>query len=268
MIIPIKKVVAIIQKLAESPLKKPEMTHDEDDSAQMKTKMLEQTIFKIGTLLQRGFGELGASIISESLTQTDYGIDLSKPGRKVEIVYSICRIRKFTDTTECLQAEIMVFVNKIVRTIHLCAQTWDGRPTKNYGDRFMITWKLLSFDLATDDKVTNLDKITNPNGPQGDPSLLEDQRASQDNEKNDDVFGKAPGINDSANMTGKVDERTSLLPDGAPRGDKVTNSAEGLDGNSSSNGETAGVALTKYGIQLKREETVDKAFISAVKTLT
>ena len=50
-IIPIKKVVAIIQKLAESPLKKPEMTHDEDDSAQMKTKMLEQTIFKIGTLL-------------------------------------------------------------------------------------------------------------------------------------------------------------------------------------------------------------------------
>ena len=34
----------------------------------MKTKMLEQTIFKIGTLLQRGFGELGATIISESLT--------------------------------------------------------------------------------------------------------------------------------------------------------------------------------------------------------
>lgn len=101
-IIPIKKVVAIIQKLAESPLKKPEMTQQEDDSNQMKTKMLEQTIFKIGTLLQRGFGELGASIISGSLTQTDYGIDLSKPGRKVEIVYSICRIRKFTDTTECL----------------------------------------------------------------------------------------------------------------------------------------------------------------------
>ena len=101
-IIPIKKVVAIIQKLAESPLKKPEMSQQEEDSNQMKTKMLEQTIFKIGTLLQRGFGELGASIISESLTQTDYGMDLSKPGKKVEIVYSICRIRKFTDTTECL----------------------------------------------------------------------------------------------------------------------------------------------------------------------
>ena len=88
----------------------------------MKTKMLEQTIFKIGTLLQRGFGELGASIVSESLTQTDYGMDLSLPGKKVEIVYSIARIRQFTDITECLNDEIIVFVNKIVKIIHLCAK--------------------------------------------------------------------------------------------------------------------------------------------------
>ena len=50
-IIPIKKVVAIIQKLAESPLKKPEKPNHEEDTNQMKTKMLEETIFKIGTLL-------------------------------------------------------------------------------------------------------------------------------------------------------------------------------------------------------------------------
>ena len=30
--------------------------------------MLELTIFRIGTLLQRGFGELGASIVSLNLT--------------------------------------------------------------------------------------------------------------------------------------------------------------------------------------------------------
>ena len=68
-ILRIKKVVSIIQKLAESPLKIHELPSDEEDvNSQMKTKMLEQTIFKIGTLLQRGFGELGASIVSESLT--------------------------------------------------------------------------------------------------------------------------------------------------------------------------------------------------------
>lgn len=58
---PIKKVVQIIIRLAENPLKKPEQPKDEEETGeQMKTKMLELTIFKIGTLLQRGFGELGA----------------------------------------------------------------------------------------------------------------------------------------------------------------------------------------------------------------
>lgn len=62
---PIKKVVEIIQKLAENPLKKPEPPiQSEDAGLQMKTQMLEVTIFKIGTLLQRGFGELGAKIVS------------------------------------------------------------------------------------------------------------------------------------------------------------------------------------------------------------
>ena len=51
-IIPIKKVVNIILKLAENPLKKPtEPVHREESGAQMRTAMLEQTIFKIGTLL-------------------------------------------------------------------------------------------------------------------------------------------------------------------------------------------------------------------------
>ena len=40
-IIPIKKVVAILQKLAESPLKKPELSVHEEESNQLKTKMLE-----------------------------------------------------------------------------------------------------------------------------------------------------------------------------------------------------------------------------------
>lgn len=52
----------------------------------MKTKMLELTIFKIGTLLQRGFGELGAKIISTSLIQVDPGLDFYTAGKRVEIV--------------------------------------------------------------------------------------------------------------------------------------------------------------------------------------
>lgn len=93
-IIPIKKVVEIIQTLAENTLKKPvQPVPKEEIGSQMKTQMLELTIFKIGTLLQRGFGELGAKIIAGSLIQMDPGIDLHVPGKKVELVFSICRIR-------------------------------------------------------------------------------------------------------------------------------------------------------------------------------
>lgn len=116
----------------------------------MKTQMLELTIFKISTLLQRGFGELGAGIVASNLIQTDPGIDLYKSGKKAELVFSICRIRQFTETTECLQDEIIVFVNKIVKIIHECTRRWDGKPTKNFGERYLLTWRVPSYADAVD----------------------------------------------------------------------------------------------------------------------
>lgn len=112
--------------------------------------MLELTIYKIGTLLQRGFGELGADIVSDCLTQTDAGVDLSKPGKRVELIFSMCRIRQFTETTECLQDEIIVFVNKIVKIVHECTKRWDGKPTKNYGEKYLLTWKIPRYSEAVD----------------------------------------------------------------------------------------------------------------------
>lgn len=112
--------------------------------------MLELTIFKIGTLLQRGFGELGANIISTSLLQVDPGLDFMNAGKRVELVFSICRIRQFTETTECLQDEIIVFVNKIVKIIHECTKRWHGKPSKNYGDKYLLIWRIPSYSDAVD----------------------------------------------------------------------------------------------------------------------
>jgi class 3 adenylate cyclase len=68
----------------------------------------------------------------------------------VELVFSICRIRQFTETTECLQDEIIVFVNKIVKIIHECTRRWDGKPTKNFGERYLLTWRVPSYADAVD----------------------------------------------------------------------------------------------------------------------
>lgn len=109
----------------------------------MKTQMLEQTIFKIGTLLQKGYGELGAKVVAGIINNSgEEFIDLMEQGSRMQVIFSVCRIKQFTETTESLQDEIIVFVNKIVKIIHEVAKRWDGHPAKNYGDKYLLIWKL------------------------------------------------------------------------------------------------------------------------------
>jgi class 3 adenylate cyclase len=58
------------------------------------------------------------------------------------MIFSYCHVRQFTETTESLQDEIIVFVNKIIKIVHECSDKWDGAHTKNYGDKYLLTWKL------------------------------------------------------------------------------------------------------------------------------
>ena len=192
-------------------------------------------------------------------------MDLSLPGKKVEVVFAICRIRQFSDTTECLQDEIIVFVNKIVKIIHLCTQHWEGQPTKNYGDRYMITWKLPSFDDAVNSKEgTQLE---------GAPNVDPVNQSGNQNSVDEDIFGKKVGSgsgDQSVNMSSKIDERTSLLPDGTVGHGLKNRSADDGSSPSPNNAifnEDEDQPFTKHQIFLRREEMVDKAFISAVKTL-
>lgn len=136
--------VEIIRKLAEDPLKKLDPPSQKEDikekNSHMKTKMLELTIYKISTLLQRGFGELGAQIIAESINEQAESELV--PGKKVYAVFLMIRITQFSVITELLQEEIIVFVNKILRILHECAHHWEGAANKNYGDKYLITWIL------------------------------------------------------------------------------------------------------------------------------
>jgi hypothetical protein len=49
-----------------------------------------------------------------------------------------------------MKDEIIVFVNKIVKIIHECTKRWDGMPTKNYGDKFLLTWRMPKLADAID----------------------------------------------------------------------------------------------------------------------
>ena len=63
-------------------------------------------------------------------------------GRKIHSIFGFCDVRQFTDTTECLQEEVMLFVNRIAHILHSIVVQCDGAVNKNVGVAFLLTWKI------------------------------------------------------------------------------------------------------------------------------
>lgn len=107
------------------------------------TALLENTMLKIGGLLQVGFGQAGGEIIRKNMHGAKDGkLNPLVKGSKIDAVYGFCDIRQFTDTTECLQEDVMVFVNQIGQIVHSSTHRLEGAANKNIGDAFLLTWKL------------------------------------------------------------------------------------------------------------------------------
>jgi len=90
-------------------------------------------------LLQLGFGEAGAKIISGNMK--DGAIDATLPGKVRQAIFGFCDIRNFTDCTEVLQGEVVQLVNKVASYVHTSVKHNYGAPNKNIGDAFLLVWK-------------------------------------------------------------------------------------------------------------------------------
>ena len=109
----------------------------------LETTILGKTISKIGALLAIGFGEAGSKIISKILQQNgDEEVNPMIDGEKVIAIYGFCDIRNFTDSTEVLQENVMIFVNEIADIVHNITAEYLGSPNKNIGDAFLLVWKI------------------------------------------------------------------------------------------------------------------------------
>jgi hypothetical protein len=140
---PIMKMVSIIQNLAASPLGK---DPSEFEEIEVKKKsdgqtMLEETIDKVGSLLQIAFGEDGSNIIRKC-TSENGDIELSHLGKKQNIIIGYARIAKFDIITDCLEKEVMVFLNKICKIVHECCVQWYGSPSKNEMGAMLMIWPI------------------------------------------------------------------------------------------------------------------------------
>ena len=108
----------------------------------LETTILDKTISKIGALLAIGFGEAGSKIISKILKQNSKDVNPVIDGEKIIAIYGFCDIRNFTDSTEILQEDVMIFVNEIAEIVHEITISHLGTPNKNIGDAFLLVWKI------------------------------------------------------------------------------------------------------------------------------
>lgn len=114
---------------------------DSKDSAEV--NYIESCVLKIVGLLKVSFGEAGEKIIQRNMVaggEGDSNIDALVPGQKVEGCFGFCDIRQFTETTECLEEDIVLFVNEVGRVVHTCTKKTSGAPNKNVGDAFLSVW--------------------------------------------------------------------------------------------------------------------------------
>jgi class 3 adenylate cyclase len=149
---PIERMVKTIKSLARNPLATV-VTAPTSEQSSYETAVLEKTLGKIGALLQVGFGEAGAEIIARNMASGDE-LDPMVKGKKMYAVFGFCDIRRFTDATECLQEDVMVFVNEIGAIVHRAVHEFGGAANKNIGDAFLLVWKLpcaLEGDLSPED---------------------------------------------------------------------------------------------------------------------
>ena len=103
---------------------------------------LVNTITKICGLLILGYGEAGAGIISTVMKEANGGeVNPKLFGSTIMAIYGFCDIRNFTDTTEVLQEQVMIFVNEVAHIVHSITADCMGSANKNIGDAFLLVWK-------------------------------------------------------------------------------------------------------------------------------
>lgn len=171
---PIESMINKIEKISKNPITAMEENEKEDylrslhesknqatccgnkkTQAPLETMVLEKTITKIGALMALGFGEAGSKIIISNMANSEDSINPMIKGKKVMAIYGFCDIRNFTDTTEVLEEQVMIFVNEIAEIVHGITVDHGGSANKNIGDAFLLVWKFEE-DMCEYDKNNNL----------------------------------------------------------------------------------------------------------------
>jgi len=142
-IAPLETMSRMVKQLSDNPMAKVKSeTVAGLGSCEGETRMIASALIKLSSMLQIGFGEAGASIIGMNLDNSTHVIQPIVPGRRMMGLFGFCDVRNFTNATECLQEDIMVYINCIAEYCHNAVSDNCGFPNKNVGDAFLMAWPL------------------------------------------------------------------------------------------------------------------------------
>jgi class 3 adenylate cyclase len=99
-------------------------------------------------------------------------VDPMVPGIKVVAIFGFCDIRNFTDATEVLQEDVMLFVNEVADIVHGGVDRYSGAANKNIGDAFLLVWKFNADDVEEDETGQLVTKINSRNAQYADMSVM------------------------------------------------------------------------------------------------
>lgn len=132
----------------------------------METRVLENTIIKLGMLLMLGFGEAGVNIIGRNMDSGGDGkearawVNGMARGVKVDCLIGVTRIGDFELITEVLQCGIMSFVNKVCEIVHGVAEMFSGCPNQTNNGSFLIMWSSKGMDAKAKTKLADMATVT------------------------------------------------------------------------------------------------------------
>ena len=72
----------------------------------------------------------------------DGDLDLMRPGSKISIIIGTIKLDNFIKLTEVLNEEMNLYLNKLSKVIHECANAWNGFVAVNDAGQYMLIWRL------------------------------------------------------------------------------------------------------------------------------
>jgi hypothetical protein len=135
---PVESLTALVDRLTHTLTC---LAGEERSAGEMEHLMM--AFRKMGDLLLKVYGEAGAQTIQDNIAKNPSAtsIDAMVEGKIADFIFGFCDIRDFTAATECLEEDVMIFVNGVGQIVHDIVVANGGFPNKNVGDAFMVVWK-------------------------------------------------------------------------------------------------------------------------------